>query len=587
MSFLATYQAQIVEQYASNSTLVTELQETALKKLLPELIAELNSPEEDEEELWERGKSYLEDTGAIFRHLRKCKFDLTAALSALRFTLQWRIKSSVDTVVPFPTTEEEEDDIHFYVRSPLMFYHPELQDKWGRPCAVINVKQVKRYPEGSLEGLKEFIAFQWELGRRYLSEIAGEDMKVLQMVLIVDLDGAGMSNMEVELLPFFLDLLRSHFPGMVGAIFILNYGWMYSGVWQVMKKLLPQSVIARILFPKTPELLEFFEPSNLLKRHGGELDYTFSTTNSILLRHGSPLFGGEPLTQEPQDHTLSRASSYSAATTSSPARSLSVPPSPKPQRGRLGWLNMTRLTSSLSNTNTMSKSTERRISYPEPNGGSTPSSENSSEEDDDADDESASDTTVRDRSAYPSAYPSARSSPATRLISLPHPDHTSTSYASLTRISSRAQSRASSPQRRRRKETFTSMGTSLEGISGNSGAGRITWRKELGRYHESNPFFGYRSEEGRRRKRDLVRTLTYLAALRFLALHRRVTGVVQSGFSAIGRLRSGRKRRRGRWNWLVAVVLLLAFRNGGFDDVVNTLKDGCMRALVERGLISG
>jgi hypothetical protein len=82
-----------------------------------------------------------------------------------------------------------------------------------------------------------------------------------------------------------MDLLKSHFPGMVGAskspsislsprslanlrcaftVFVLKYGWMYAGMWQLAKRVLPNTALERILFPSTEELLEFFEEDHLL-----------------------------------------------------------------------------------------------------------------------------------------------------------------------------------------------------------------------------------------------------------------------------------------------------------------------------------
>lgn len=70
-----------------------------------------------------------------------------------------------------------------------------------------------RTNDGELEGLKEFIRFGWEVGRKWLSHLSGvEEMEKgkgkakegaeekekevkVQMVVIVDLDGAGMSNL--------------------------------------------------------------------------------------------------------------------------------------------------------------------------------------------------------------------------------------------------------------------------------------------------------------------------------------------------------------------------------------------------------
>jgi hypothetical protein len=84
-----------------------------------------------------------------------------------------------------------------------------------------------------------------------------------------------------------MDLLKNHFPGMVGAstyrylsfelyhktyltfasrpVFVLNYSWLYGGMWAVAKRILPQTVLERILFPTVPELLTFFEPEHLLQ----------------------------------------------------------------------------------------------------------------------------------------------------------------------------------------------------------------------------------------------------------------------------------------------------------------------------------
>jgi CRAL/TRIO domain len=93
-------------------------------------------------------------------------------------------------------------------------------------------------------------------------------------------------------LPYFVDLLKNHFPGMVGAsehpspsplachslsralktnyfpplppVFVLNYSWMYAAMWAMAKRVMPQAVLERIIFPSVPELLEFFEPEHLL-----------------------------------------------------------------------------------------------------------------------------------------------------------------------------------------------------------------------------------------------------------------------------------------------------------------------------------
>lgn len=173
----------------------------------------------------------------VFRFCRRARFSRASALKLLHSTLTYRLTSSLSTLTPSP----------LYTSNPLFFFHPSLFDKFGRPCAVLNLRHVRRDEDGGLEGIKGFVRWGWEVGRRWLGELSeqgeGSGGVKVQMVVVVDLEGAGMTNLvrrlcspskissnhiqlltrkwhvsqEVELLPFFMDLLKNHFPGMVGA----------------------------------------------------------------------------------------------------------------------------------------------------------------------------------------------------------------------------------------------------------------------------------------------------------------------------------------------------------------------------------
>ena len=89
-------------------------------------------------------------------------------------------------------------------------------------------------------------------------------------------------------------MLKNHFPGMVGAsascsllslrrkltpliVFVLNYGWMYAGMWQLAKRILPNTALERILFPSKADLLQFFSPDHLLVGSSFLLPYLTAT----------------------------------------------------------------------------------------------------------------------------------------------------------------------------------------------------------------------------------------------------------------------------------------------------------------------
>lgn len=60
---------------------------------------------------------------------------------------------------------------------------------------MLNLREVRRTEDGQLGALKDFVRLGWEMGRRWLSELSEVDGVKLQMVVIVDLEGAGMSNL--------------------------------------------------------------------------------------------------------------------------------------------------------------------------------------------------------------------------------------------------------------------------------------------------------------------------------------------------------------------------------------------------------
>lgn len=124
----------------------------------------------------------------VFRFCRRARFSVPAALKLLHATLSWRLTSSLSTLSPSSVSP-------LYLTHPLFFFHPSLADRFGRPCAVLNLRHVSRTEDGELDALKEFVRLGWEIGRRWLTDLSKDGEAKLQMVVIVDLEGAGMSNL--------------------------------------------------------------------------------------------------------------------------------------------------------------------------------------------------------------------------------------------------------------------------------------------------------------------------------------------------------------------------------------------------------
>jgi hypothetical protein len=54
----------------------------------------------------------------------------------------------------------------------------------------------------------------------------------------------------------------------------MNYNWTTSGIWRLVKPMLPSNVISRIVWPEASLAPTFFEASRVLKDYGGNLEAT-------------------------------------------------------------------------------------------------------------------------------------------------------------------------------------------------------------------------------------------------------------------------------------------------------------------------
>ncbi|OAV93470.1 hypothetical protein PTTG_11854 [Puccinia triticina 1-1 BBBD Race 1] len=278
--------------FAQHIPIIQATHRQAIDQLLPQLTTTLALSPTDSLLL----SRFLGDHLNTFRFLHRHRFDPKLTLDALAAAATWRLTHNIDQLAPSQLEP-------IYLRNPLMFFHPQLTDRWGRTTAILNLRHLTRTEDGSLEGLKEFIAWNCELARRSIYEPHRESINQivsspsppnalpssLQISLIVDLKGASINNLEVELLPYLIHLVKDNFPDMLGAVFILNYGWMYAGMWQVVKRILSQSTLDRILFPSQTELLEFFDRANLLQEHGGLVVHQYDPQHDpFISRFGKP-----------------------------------------------------------------------------------------------------------------------------------------------------------------------------------------------------------------------------------------------------------------------------------------------------------
>jgi hypothetical protein len=60
-------------------------------------------------------------------------------------------------------------------------------------------------------------------------------------------------------------ILEERFPGMVATVNILNFGWMYQGIWTVVKYFLSEEAKNSIKFTTVNELRPIISPDSILE----------------------------------------------------------------------------------------------------------------------------------------------------------------------------------------------------------------------------------------------------------------------------------------------------------------------------------
>ncbi|KAF9236354.1 CRAL-TRIO domain-containing protein [Melanogaster broomeanus] len=242
-------------QYDTTQSDVSAILATLNQDVLPHLIIELGLRDIDVAWVIE----WLNDTASIFRLLRRHKFTWSFALEEIRNVLVWRLQ------VLRPLLGAAQPRL-------LHCLPPPIADPLGRPMVFVKIS--------SLQGLEMSVRVallqEVERLRVHLEYIKGphdnNERFPLQYVVLVDLEGVSIPNFKnLELFSWLLTDVIPRYPGMLAAVFLLNYSWMHSGVWSIAKRVLPSSALSRVFFPSRDQLLDYCSAATLPAEYGGSL----------------------------------------------------------------------------------------------------------------------------------------------------------------------------------------------------------------------------------------------------------------------------------------------------------------------------
>lgn len=205
-----------------------------------------------------------QDDWFIARYLLRVKLDVKSAHQMLRKALEFR-NSPICSVTEFPH--------EFYKIGAVFAYEPDRVGNipvWMRICVNQKIPIVQRF-------LKSFL-FQ-------IIEEADARAKGRGIVLVFDLQEAGINNVDMDMLFFIITTLVNYFPKGLSYMLVHELPWFLRSFWAIAKQWLAEDHKDLVKFSDAQTIYEFFEEQNLPDFVGGtcKRDYRAVASNSITI----------------------------------------------------------------------------------------------------------------------------------------------------------------------------------------------------------------------------------------------------------------------------------------------------------------
>lgn len=208
----------------------------------------------------------------MLRFLRARKWNTAKALVQLGHTLHWRGRvSHIDQVLErgeeFYIKKEKNAGFAEQFTSGKVCLHGH--DKHNRP--IVNVTVCKHDPKAQTdEEMELFTIYLIETVRLALTN------EVSTAVVVFNLEGFGLSNMDYHVVKFLLGCFEQYYPECLGILFIHKAPWVFSGIWSIIKGWIDPVVASKIQFTKkSSDLLKAIDSNQLLDYLGGTSPYKY------------------------------------------------------------------------------------------------------------------------------------------------------------------------------------------------------------------------------------------------------------------------------------------------------------------------
>ncbi|ORX48574.1 CRAL/TRIO domain-containing protein [Hesseltinella vesiculosa] len=249
---------------------------------------------------------FVQDHVTLFRFLKDAEFDRDFAYQRILDAVLWRREKHLEAL------DWNAVDPAFY-QTDHAFAYFRRQDRFGRPMAMIRMRYFPTFGgESMADTIPPFACLVMEIARKWTRDLTRQQGKLIsQMSVVVDIAKAPMMAPETRLIQEMRTLTDDHFPGFFGSIYVMNFGWMYQGLWQMVKLMLTERAKTKVNFPTLQEVTSFIDLENVPHYIGGKDSFEWTLEDdSILQQYGRSWLSEHPSIKEDQMVTRSRSASF-------------------------------------------------------------------------------------------------------------------------------------------------------------------------------------------------------------------------------------------------------------------------------------
>ncbi len=191
-------------------------------------------------------------------------------------TINWRLQVNISDLT-YTTS------IDFYTDEPVAYFHNF--DSFGRPILFVRLKHFpKAFQDPNkklIQHIQDFACLIMEMGRKLTWDTTRDtNQLVSQFTVVVNLQKAPLIPVDAEIIKLMVIILEQQFPNMISHVNILNFSWIYQGLWSIVKYLLSQEAKESIKFTSVQDLMPYINADSIIQ--GNFYNYILLTSTNCV-----------------------------------------------------------------------------------------------------------------------------------------------------------------------------------------------------------------------------------------------------------------------------------------------------------------